>query len=225
MYSVVLMAALAASGQTPDWGGRQYLGNCYGGCYGNYGIDSYGCYGSCWGNSYTCSGCYGSCFGTCWGSGYGCYGNYPWEYSSCGCHGCLGAESAYFPTAPAYGPPVVAPPEPPGKTVEPPKGEPLPEPKKTSPEGLAPTNARLIVEAPADARLYIDDRAMKTEAEVRTYQTPELDPGQTYFSDVRVELERDGKTLTASKRVLVKAGQDAHADFKDMETTATAKAK
>ena len=229
MYSVVLMAAMAASGQTPDWGCRQCFGSCYGGCYGNYGIDCCGCYG----NSYTCS---GGCYGTCWGSGYGscwggCYGSsYPWDYSSCGCHGCngcFGAEgvSPYFAEPPAYGPPVVAPTEPAAPTEPPVKGEPIPAPKKTSPESLAPSNARLIVEVPADAKLYIDDHAMKTSSERRTYQTPELEPGLTYFYEVRVELERDGKTLSASKRVLLKAGQDIHADFTDMETTVTAQAK
>jgi len=240
MYSVVLMAALAAGGQTPNCHGcHASYGGCYGSCYGNYGLEGYGggC-NSCCGNSYTCSGgCYGSCWGAgygscwgnsytcgggCWGAGYGCYGGYyPWDYSSSGCCGCegYGGGSPYFATPPVYGPPT-------GTPVEPPvKSEPIPAPKKGEPEGLAPTNARLIVAVPAGANLYIDDHKMKTQSERRTFQTPVLEPGQTYFYEVRVEVERDGKTLSTTKRVLLKAGQEVRADFNDMDATVTAKAK
>ncbi len=241
MYSVVLMAALAAGGQTPNCHGcHASYGGCYGACYGNYGLEGYGC--NCCGNSYTCSGCYGSCWGagygscwgscygscwgnsytcggSCWGAGYGCYGSYyPWDYSSSGCCGCAG--SPYFAAPPAYGPPVGTPVEPP-----PMKGEPIPAPKKGEPEATAPANARLIVEVPADARLYIDDHKMKTQSERRTFQTPALEQGQTYYYDVRVEMERDGKTLSTTKRVLLKAGQEVRADFNNMDATVTAKAK
>ena len=90
---------------------------------------------------------------------------------------------------------------------------------------MAPTNARLIVAVPADANLYIDDHKMKTQSERRTFQTPELEPGQTYYYEVRVEVERDGKTVGTTKRVLLKAGQEVRADFNDMDATVTAKAK
>lgn len=238
MYSVVLMAALTAGGQTPDGHGcHSCQGSCYGGCYGNYGVEGLGtgCHGSYYGcfGSYTCGGgCYGSGwgagYGSCWGSGYGygncwggytcgggCYGGYGWDYSSNGCQGCAGFEagSPYFAT-----PPIVAPVEPPVK------GEPVPAPKK-EPESLAPNAARLIVEVPADAKVYIDDHAMKTESERRTFQTPALDAGQTYYYEVRAEVERDGKTISTMKRVLLRAGEEARADFKGMDATATAKAK
>src|SRR5262249_43122388 len=63
MYSVVLMAALATSGETPDLGRRGGChgcrGGCYGGCYGGYG---WGCHG-CYGGGYRYGGCYGGCYG------------------------------------------------------------------------------------------------------------------------------------------------------------------
>ena len=235
MYSVVLMAALTAGGQTPNCHGcHASYGGCYGSCYGNYGLEGYGgCCNSGCGSSYTCGGGYGSCwgsgYGSCWGAGYGCYGSYyPWDYSSSGCAGCAGfagcdgygGGSPYFATPPVYGPPAETPVEPPVK------GEPIPAPMKgAAPEGMAPTNARLIVAVPAGADLYIDDHKMKTQSERRTFQTPELEPGQTYFYEVRVEVERDGKTLSTTKRVLLKAGQEVRADFNDMDATVTAKAK
>ena len=83
----------------------------------------------------------------------------------------------------------------------------------------------MIVDVPADAKLYIDDHAMKTPSEHRAYQTPDLEPGQTYYYEVRVEVERDGKLLSETRRVLLRAGQEVHADFSDVTTTATAKAK
>jgi uncharacterized protein (TIGR03000 family) len=71
MYSVVLMAALATSGETPDLGRRGGCHGCRGGCYGGcYGYGCHGCYG---GYSYGCHGCYGG------GYAYGCYGG--------GCYG------------------------------------------------------------------------------------------------------------------------------------------
>jgi uncharacterized protein (TIGR03000 family) len=240
MYSVVLLAALTASGQTPDchrggacysscsgcygsgWGGCHggCYGTCYGSCYGNYGIDAgYGCYGSC-------TGIYFGNPGTGWG-GAGCYGGcsgsyYPWDYSSTGCNGCsgsYGAGSPYFVTTP--GAAVPPPPVVPGN-----KTEPLPLPnKKPGTESLAPAKAKLIVEAPAGAKLYIDDRSMNTSSGRRVYQTPALEEGQTYYYEVRVEVNRDGKALSQTKRVLLRAGQEVRADFKDMETTATAKAE
>jgi uncharacterized protein (TIGR03000 family) len=78
---------------------------------------------------------------------------------------------------------------------------------------------------PADARLYIDDRAMKTPSAHRSCQTPELEPGQRYYYEVCVEVERGGKALGATKRVLLKAGDEAHADFIGMAATVTAQAK
>jgi uncharacterized protein (TIGR03000 family) len=66
---------------------------------------------------------------------------------------------------------------------------------------------------------------MTTQSERRVYQTPTLAPGQTYFYEVRVEVNRDGKAVSQTKRVLLRAGQEVRADFKDMETTATAKAE
>ena len=102
--------------------------------------------------------------------------------------------------------------------------ETIPLPKKGQ-ESQAPTKARLIVDVPADGKVYVDDQPMKTPAEHRVYQTPDLEPGQTYVYDIRVEVQRDGKAVSETKRVLLKAGQEVHADFKDMSGTTTAKAQ
>jgi uncharacterized protein (TIGR03000 family) len=236
VYSVVLLAALTAGGQTPDHHGCFSCGSCYGSCYGNYGIDSYNCYGGCYGSSWGgCHGCwggygnyYGGYYGNCGGCN-GCYGGYSWDWSSCGCNGCWGA---YNETSPYFvEPPPAAPAVKPGETNPPVKpGEPLPPPSKPGtspkpPETVAPNRARLIVDVPPDAKLYIDDAAMKTPTDHRVYRTPDLAPGQTYYYEVRVEAQRDGKPISQTKRVLLRAGQEVRADFTDLTATTTAQAK
>jgi uncharacterized protein (TIGR03000 family) len=53
-----------------------------------------------------------------------------------------------------------------------------------------------------------------------------LTPGQAYFYDVRVEVVRDGKKLSDTRRVIVRAGEEARANFPNMEAnTATVKAE
>jgi uncharacterized protein (TIGR03000 family) len=80
--------------------------------------------------------------------------------------------------------------------------------------------AKLIVELPKDGKLFIDDMPMKTTSNVRSFNTPSLEPGQAYYYMVRVETVRDGKPVSDSRRVIVRAGQTARADFKDLEADA-----
>lgn len=197
MYSVVLLAALATTPSSPGWhhGCHGCYGcyGCYGGCYGCYG-GCYGCWGGCYGG-YSCCGCCGGGYGGCYGGCYGCYGGY-------GCGGCYG--SAY---APVYGAPAGAPVAP---------AEAVPAPKKEDKKETSLDRAKLVVELPSDARLFIDDHAMKTASDRRTFNTPALEPGQAYYYMVRAEVVRDGKTYRESKRVIVRAGQVAQTNFTDL---------
>jgi uncharacterized protein (TIGR03000 family) len=96
------------------------------------------------------------------------------------------------------------------------------------PEANLPYRARLLVELPADAKLYIDDQLMKTTSERRTFNTPALDQGQTYYYELRAEVVRDGKPVTVTKRVTLKAGDVVQARFGEMEaaeTVSTVKAR
>jgi uncharacterized protein (TIGR03000 family) len=226
MYSVVLMAALAAGGEAPDWGFRGshhaavdyscWHGGGYGSCYGcfgggyaDFGGGAFGGYGV-----YGCYGSYGELGGANCTGGYGIVG-----YASYGSHGCYGCYGCYGCTGFAPGLyPGVAPGLPaPGAS------DTLPPPKKEG-ETLAPNKARLIVELPPGALLYVDAQPIKNDAERRTFQTPELDKGQTYYYDLRVEALRDGKPVSENRRVVVRAGEEVLADFKNLTLTATAKA-
>jgi uncharacterized protein (TIGR03000 family) len=204
MYSVILMAAMTTAGEAPDcW----FKGGCHG-CYG-------GCYGSCNGGCYGCYGCSGG-WGSCWGGCYGCYG---WG-TSYGCHGCYGCWGCYGSCYGSYGTMQMAVPAMPAKP------EAIPTPKDK--ESLLPAKAKLIVELPADAKLFIDDQPIKnTNSPVRQFNTPELQPGQTFYYMVRVEVTQDGSPQSATRRILIRAGEEVTAKFTDMKapsaTVSTAK--
>jgi uncharacterized protein (TIGR03000 family) len=218
MYSMVLMAALTTGTATPacHWRSCHGCSGGYNGCWGGYGA-CHGCNGSYggWrghgGNGYSGCNCYGGGNG-CWGGYGGCYGCWG-GYGAC--HGCSGGWGyAASPYAPAYVTPAV--PEA-GKTEK----VPAP-PKKTDGTGTsAAASAQLIVELPADAKLYIDDSPMKTTAAKRTFNTPPLQPGHAYYYMLRAEVERDGQTLSQTARVIVRAGEVSRANFSNLDRTST----
>jgi uncharacterized protein (TIGR03000 family) len=247
---MILMAALTSGGSTPDCHFRcgchgGCYGGCYGGCHGCYGCS--GCYG-CWGGY----GCWGSCHGGCWGSGYGacygtCYGGWgygvygcvgSWGYGSWGsayaCYGSWAHGPGYYGSnyetmtpggvAPSYVPGTPMPPATGGSTAP---GEQLPKPQADkSGTSLAPNRARLIVELPADAKLYIDERPMKTTSGRRTFHTPALQSGQTYYYMLRAEVVRDGKPVREERRVILRPGEVVRTDFNDLaprDVTASAR--
>jgi uncharacterized protein (TIGR03000 family) len=98
--------------------------------------------------------------------------------------------------------------------------------QKDKEEGTAaPNRARLIVEVPADSKLFIDDKPMKTTSEKRSFSTPTLVEGESYYYEVRVEAMRDGKPVSETKKVTIKAGEVAKVDFKKMDSVASVKAR
>ena len=139
-----------------------------------------------WGYSYGCHGCYGC---------YGCYG---------GCYG-----SGY------YSMPMVVPPVMPMMPGKPPEGV---EKARRDAESMVPARASKLHRRAAGAmpKLYIDDQPIKMETTSRQFNTPELQPGQTFYYMVRVEVMKDNVPQTVSRRVLVRAGEEVTADFKDM---------
>jgi uncharacterized protein (TIGR03000 family) len=76
--------------------------------------------------------------------------------------------------------------------------------------------ARVRVKLPADADLYVDGVRVPQTSAVRSFQTPKLDPGRSYFYTLKVDVVRDGQTLSASKRVSVEAGREATVEFSDL---------
>jgi uncharacterized protein (TIGR03000 family) len=85
----------------------------------------------------------------------------------------------------------------------------------------------LILDVPEDARVYVDGRLMKSTSTHRVYASPALEAGQAYFYDVRIEVDRDGKTVSTNKRMIVRASDEHAESFVDLgkKTTAVADAK
>jgi uncharacterized protein (TIGR03000 family) len=107
-----------------------------------------------------------------------------------------------------------------------PPGEALPKPKpEDKGSSAAPGRARLIVELPADGKLYIDDRAIANTTGTRSFNTPELEPDQLYYYMVRVEVMRDGKPVSEERRVIVRAGEVAKASFAEVGAAPVSTAK
>jgi uncharacterized protein (TIGR03000 family) len=241
MYTIVLATMLTTGTAAPDWGCRGCYG-CCGGCWGCCG-GCWGCCGGCWGccgggcwgccgGCYGCYGCYGgwggfapygwgsgypyypysgwgigfygSCYG-CWGTCFGCHGCY-------GCYGCVGcyggvALAAPVMAAPALGAPATVVPAAPVLPAQPRKEE---EQKKSTSLGNA---AEVIVKAPADVQLSVEDRDIPRTAGEQAFHTPALEPGYSYTYTFKARVVRDGKTVAYTKQVKVQAGQTSTADF------------
>jgi uncharacterized protein (TIGR03000 family) len=120
-----------------------------------------------------------------------------------GCNGCSGYSGCCGGTTVAPSPaPPPPPPPPPAKPGE----------KKAGAE--LENRARLTVEVPTEAKLWVDGFETKTSgASVRSFTTPELDAGQDYYYILKIETVRDGKTTTETKQVTVRAGEETRASF------------
>jgi uncharacterized protein (TIGR03000 family) len=76
--------------------------------------------------------------------------------------------------------------------------------------------ARVRVKLPADADLFVDGVRVPQTSAVRSFQTPKLEPGRSYYYTLKADVIRDGRTVSASKRVTVEAGREATVEFTDL---------
>lgn len=76
--------------------------------------------------------------------------------------------------------------------------------------------ARLVVQLPEDAKLYVDDQVIANAAQKGAFSTPELSRGKKYYYELRAEVVRDGKPVVESRRVIVTAGSVIRADFSNL---------
>ena len=73
--------------------------------------------------------------------------------------------------------------------------------------------AQITVKVPQDARLWVDNVECPLTSAVRTFNTPPLDRGRSYFYTMRVQLNRNGETASDSQRVMIAAGSRVEVDF------------
>jgi uncharacterized protein (TIGR03000 family) len=108
----------------------------------------------------------------------------------------------------------------PAPAYEPIKVKPLPDPKKEKDN----TMARVLLKAPLDVQIKVDGQLTERTEVEQAFPTPKLEPGMTYSYTVTAEAIRDGKTVTASKKVRVMAGEEAQVDFNDLAAEAAEQA-
>ena len=164
-------------------------------------------------------GCNGGCYG-CAGYGYGCCG---------GCNGCAGGYGADFGAGhggaiggyPMTTPGAVVPGTVVPGTAAPARPEERIE-RKPKGEVMAPAPAVLIVSLPADAKLMIDDEPTTSTSARRVFVSPNLNPGRDFHYNLKAEFVRDGRTVTVSKEVAVRAGNQTQVTFEPVAAAGVA---
>ena len=253
MYSIVLMTALTAAPDAPQFNGYfrdLFNGGCGGSCNGCSGGVRYSCYGggcsgavaypaaSCSG----CTGCTGCCGGGVFGLGLGDRVR-SWFTPATGCcgshsYGCSGAGyscSGYSCSGSVYscfgGPMMMAPPMS-FDSFPPSPGQPgipyaVPDPAPGSARlqpamhavpasGGGTARAAVVVKLPADARLSAEGRELNLTGAERKFVSPELPKGQEFVYRFKAEYERDGETVSVTKKVTVQAGAELTVEFTDL---------
>ncbi len=245
MYSVVLATMIAAGSTTPAFchsAHHRYYASCYSSCY----CCSYSCY-SCYSgysgySGYCCS--YSHCHRPLF-SHHCCHTSYIYVAPSCcSVSYCCSATRVYYApcttcattySVPATtAPPTVVPvPQSSSSEVDAlrrevealrakvKQSEGVPAPKQPQEEGNARVrNSRIVVNLPADARLFVDNVECPLQGTVRAFNTPNLDPSRVYMYTMRVELARDGQTVRDAQQITIVPGVDVQVNFNNVTQTA-----
>ncbi len=214
----------ARYGWAPCGGGLPYYPTPYYSCHGCGGhfFQHHTCHG-CWSSCHGCSGwsygCAGWCHGCisaghgCWSPTYNCYGGGGLYagigYAGFGAYGNFGNYGMYpYLGAPAFAPPIVG--------IQPADGAQLdtkPIPTKPLSEAAPSGAASILVRVPAEARVFINNYQMKSTSTERLFKSPELEPGRDYYYTIRVVVEKDGKPIEESRRVVIRAGETSRLAF------------
>ena len=87
---------------------------------------------------------------------------------------------------------------------------PMPQPFQSA----TPSNqTTVVVTLPTDARLFVDGQQMNLTGEVRQFRTPDLQAGSKYAYTIRMEVERNGKTVDQTQTVNLEPGKTAQVHF------------
>jgi uncharacterized protein (TIGR03000 family) len=154
---------------------------------------------------------------SCFKGGHGCHGSCH-GYASCsgymGCTGCTGG--VMMNPAPMGAPSAAPAPAPTPKGAEPRPATPR------QPASLDAAPAKVLVSLPADAKLSIDGNSTVSTSSSRTFVSPDLQVGKDYVYTMIAELSVDGKIVSESKTITVRAGETTQVAF-DLAPTVAAK--
>ena len=82
--------------------------------------------------------------------------------------------------------------------------------------------AHITVRLPEGARLYVHGVFCPLTSGSRSFDTPRLQPGRRYLYILRAETARDGRTVTETRRVIFRAGEDVTVNFNEPDNGAGA---
>ena len=71
----------------------------------------------------------------------------------------------------------------------------------------------------------MDGQRIPTAAGTRTFRTPVLAQGETFFYDIRIEVERNGQVVSEERRVTIRAAQEVAVAFPRLTGTQVAGAR
>ena len=100
------------------------------------------------------------------------------------------------------------------------RGPILPPPRKDMPKKLMKEPGKVSISLPADAKLLFNGVVAGGKGETRSYVTPDLNPDQDYEYVLTAEVVRDGQTMTATQRVIVRSGEETTVTLKPSATAA-----
>jgi uncharacterized protein (TIGR03000 family) len=73
--------------------------------------------------------------------------------------------------------------------------------------------ANVYLGVPAEAEVWFNGVKMKQAGTLRHFETPRLTPGESYSYEVRARWVEDGKPITRTETVQVRAGKDVYVDL------------
>lgn len=201
MLSMVLALSLTAGSDAPTYHCYSYS-YCSSPCY-SYSYCSYPSYSYC---SYPS---YSYCSYPCYSYSY-CYPTYHCAPVYCAPVVCGPICHAPYHVVPAkpHGKEAER-----GKRIEKGKRKKGAEEEESDDQVRADQEATIVVRLPADARLTVDGLPTTSTSDTRTFVSPALTPGKTFYYTMTAEAVVNGEKVKSTKKVAVRAGEETEVSF------------
>jgi uncharacterized protein (TIGR03000 family) len=99
---------------------------------------------------------------------------------------------------------------------------PLVEERRAVQKTGAPSTARITVRLPADAELNVHGVRCPLTSDSRSFDSPALEPGKKYFYTLRADVVRDGRQVSETRRVVLRAGDQITVNFNGLGSSQVA---
>jgi uncharacterized protein (TIGR03000 family) len=86
-----------------------------------------------------------------------------------------------------------------------------------APAVAAAQQATVTVKVPEGAKFSVDGKEVAVATPEQTFLTPALEASRTYYYEMKASTKKDGKELSASQRVAIKAGEKVTVDLRDVK--------